>query len=192
MNTTSSLDKNDLTQRLDRHLDWIKSCDTKASIVIAGAGIFLTIFTAEHSIDMLNQILSQTIENINFSNFLYLTLFFAFWGMFIYGAYSLIRVLVPMMKKEVLIYQQDTRSDSLYYFESIDDKKYLEFKQKMLDETPEDEIEDLLTQIYINAKVCSAKYSFYRRGIRLTFIGIAGILVLYTVGIILLKLEGMA
>lgn len=192
MNTTSSLDKNDLTQRLDRHLDWIKSCDTKASIVIAGAGIFLTIFTAEHSIDMLNQILSQTIENINFSNFLYLTLFFVFWGMFIYGAYSLIRVLVPMMKKEVLIYQQDTRSDSLYYFESIDDKKYLEFKQKMIDETPEDEIEDLLTQIYINAKVCSAKYSFYRRGIRLTFIGIAGILVLYTVGIILLKLEGMA
>lgn len=192
MNTTSSLDKNDLTQRLDRHLDWIKSCDTKASIVIAGAGIFLTIFTAEHSIDMLNQILSQTIENINFSNLLYLTLFFVFWGMFIYGAYSLIRVLVPMMKKEVLIYQQDTRADSLYYFESIDDKKYLEFKQKMIDETPEDEIEDLLTQIYINAKVCSAKYSFYRRGIRLTFIGIAGILVLYTVGIILLKLEGMA
>lgn len=141
---------------------------------------------------MLNQILSQTIENINFSNLLYLTLFFVFWGMFIYGAYSLIRVLVPMMKKEVLIYQQDTRADSLYYFESIDDKKYLEFKQKMIDETPEDEIEDLLTQIYINAKVCSAKYSFYRRGIRLTFIGIAGILVLYIVGIILLKLEGMA
>lgn len=192
MNTISSLDKNDLTQRLDRHLDWIKSCDTKASIVIAGAGIFLTIFTAEHSIDMLNQILSQTIENINFSNLLYLTLFFVCWGMFIYGAYCLIRVLVPMMKKEVLIYQQDTRSDSLYYFESIDDKKYLEFKEKMMNETPEDEIEDLLTQIYINAKVCSAKYSFYRRGIRLTFIGIAGILVLYTVGIILLKLEGMA
>lgn len=192
MNNISSLNKNDLTQRLDRHLDWIKSCDTKASIVIAGAGIFLSIFTAEHSINMLNQILSQTIQNINFSNFVYLTLFFIFWGLFVYGAYCLIRVLVPRMKKEVLIYQQDTRSDSLYYFESIDDKKYLEFKEKMINETPEDEIEDLLTQIYINAKVCSAKYYFYRKGIRLTFIGIAGILVLYTIGIILLKLGGMA
>ena len=191
MENNNSLNKNDLIQRLDRHLDWIKSCDTKASIVIAGAGIFLSIFTAEHSINMLNQILSQTIQNINFSNFLYLVLFFIFWGMFIYGAYCLIRVLVPMLKKEVMIYQQDTRSDSLYYFESIDDKKYLEFKEKMVNETLEDEIEDLLTQIYINARVCSAKYSFYRKGISSTFIGIAGILVLYIVGIILLKLEGM-
>lgn len=191
MGDNDSLNKNNLIQRLDRHLDWIKSCDTKASIVIAGSGIFLSIFTAEHSINMLNQILSQTIQNINFSNFLYLGLFFIFWAMFIYGAYCLIRVLVPMLKKEVIIYQQDTRSDSLYYFESIDDKKYLEFKEKMVNETLEDEIEDLLTQIYINARVCSAKYSFYKKGINFTFIGIAGILALYIVGIILLKLEGM-
>jgi len=74
------LKKEDLIQRLNRHLDWIKSCDTKASIVIAGAGIFLSIFTAEHSINMLNQILTQTIRNINFSNFLYLTLFLISWG----------------------------------------------------------------------------------------------------------------
>jgi len=185
------LNKSDLIQRLDRHLDWIKSCDTKASIVIAGAGIFLSIFTSEHSINMLNQILSQTILHINFSNFLYLALFFVFWGTFIYGTYCLVRVLVPMMKKEVLIFQQDTRLDSLYYFESIDDKKYIEFKEKMANETPEDEIEDLLTQIYINARVCSAKYSFYRKGIKSTFIGIAGILILYTVGIVLLKWGGL-
>ncbi|WP_251135789.1 Pycsar system effector family protein [Exiguobacterium sp. s133] len=191
MEDKKKLKKEDLIQRLDRHLDWIKSCDTKASIVIAGAGIFLSIFTAEHSINMLNQILTQTIRNINFSNFLYLTLFVISWGGFIHGAYCLVRVLVPMMKKEVLIYQQDTRLDSLYYFESIDDKKFLEFKEKMISETPEEEIEDLLTQIYINARICSAKYSFYRRGIRSIFIGISGVLILYTVGIILLKLGGM-
>lgn len=191
MENNNSLNKKDLIHHLDRHLDWIKSCDTKASIVIAGIGIFLSIFTAEHSINMLNQILSQTIQNINFSNLLYLGLFFIFWGIFIYGAYCLIRVLVPMMKKEVTIYQQGTRLDSLYYFESIDDKKYLEFKERMVKETIEDEIEDLLTQIYINARVCSAKYTFYRKGISSIFIGIAGILILYTTGIILLKLEGM-
>ncbi len=96
-----------------------------------------------------------------------------------------------MMKKEVLIYQQDTRLDSLYYFESIDDKKFLEFKEKMISETPEEEIEDLLTQIYINARICSTKYSFYKKVIRSIFIGISGVLILYTVGIILLKLGGM-
>ncbi len=80
MEDIKKLKKEDLIQRLNRHLDWIKSCDTKASIVIAGAGIFLSIFTAEHSINMLNQILTQTIRNINFSNFLYLTLFLISWG----------------------------------------------------------------------------------------------------------------
>ncbi|MFX4305417.1 hypothetical protein F8N00_08495 [Exiguobacterium sp. A1_3_1] len=191
MEQIKPLEKTDLLQRLDRHLDWIKSCDTKASIVIAGAGIFLSIFTAEHSINMLNQILTKAVQNINFSSFLYLTFFIISWAIFIHGAYNLVRVLVPMMKKDVLIYQQDTRSDSLYYFESIDDKKFPEFKEKMVSETPEEEIEDLLTQIYINARICSSKYTFYKKGIRSIFIGIAGVLVLYTIGIILLKLGGI-
>lgn len=42
--------KNNLIERLDRHLDWIKSFDTKASILLAVIGIFLTIFTSEISI----------------------------------------------------------------------------------------------------------------------------------------------
>lgn len=116
MEINNSLNKSDLLQRLDRHLEWIKSCDTKASIVIAGAGIFLSIFTAEHSINMLNQIFAQSINNINFSNFLYLSLFLLFWGLFVYGSYCLIRVLVPMMKKEVIIFQQDTHADYTLLF----------------------------------------------------------------------------
>lgn len=186
------IDKNNLIQRLDRHLDWIKSCDTKASIVIAGVGIFLSIFTSEHSIGMLNQILSRTIQNINFSNFLYLGLFLFFWGIFVRGSYLLIRVLVPTMKKEVNLFGQDTYHDSLYYFESAEDKKYVEFKEKVFNESFEDEIEDLISQIYINAKICSAKFKFYQKGIRYTFIGVAGILTMYVVGIILVKLGGIS
>lgn len=185
-------DKNNLIQRLDRHLDWIKSCDTKSSIVIAGVGIFLSIFTSEHSIGMLNQILSRAIQNINFSNFLYLGFFLFFWGIFVRGSYLLIRVLVPMMKKEVHLFGQDTYHDSLYYFESAEDKKYVEFKEKMLNESSENEIEDLISQIYINAKICSAKFKFYQKGIKYTFIGVAGILTMYVVGIILVKLGGIS
>ncbi|MEJ6527827.1 MULTISPECIES: hypothetical protein [Exiguobacterium] len=192
MDPRLDIDKNNLIQRLDRHLDWIKSCDTKASIVIAGVGIFLSIFTSEHSIGMLNQILSRTIQNINFSNFLYLGLFLFFWGIFVRGSYLLIRVLVPTMKKEVNLFGQDTYHDSLYYFESAEDKKYVEFKEKVFNESFEDEIEDLISQIYINAKICSAKFKFYQKGIRYTFIGVAGILTMYVVGIILVKLGGIS
>lgn len=62
----------------------------------------------------------------------------------------------------------------------------------MINESPEAELEDLLTQIYINAKICSSKYKFYKKGIRSTFIGIAGIIILYAVGIVLVKLGGIA
>lgn len=132
MNELKKLNKEDLTQRLDRHLDWIKSCDTKASIVIAGVGVFLSIFIAEHSISILNQILSKTLQNINFSNFIYLAAFLYCWGLFAYGAYCLIRVLIPMMKSDLLLFKEGTREDSLYYFESADDKKYFEFRKKCL------------------------------------------------------------
>ena len=191
MKDITNLKRDNLIQRLDRHLDWIKSCDTKASIVIAGAGIFLSIFTAEHSISMLNQIISRVIRNISFGNFIYLLGFLFCWGIFLYGAYCLIRVLVPMMKKDVIIFQHGTYENSLYYFESADDKKYSEFKEKMLEETEEDEIEDLISQVYMNAKICSSKYKFYKKGIKYTFIVISGILVLYIIVIILLKLGGI-
>ncbi len=82
MTGNNSLDKSNLTERLDRHLDWIKSCDTKASIVIAVLGVFLTIFTSENSIKMLKQILSQPLQHINFANLLYLLLFVISWVIF--------------------------------------------------------------------------------------------------------------
>lgn len=191
MSNPKILDRNDLIQRLDRHLDWIKSCDTKASIVIAGTGIFLSIFTSEHSIKTLNQIISQALKNISSGNLIYLIAFLAFWGIFLHGAYCLIRVLIPMMKKDVILFEQGTYENSLYYFETADDKKYSEFKDMMLEETIDNEIEDLLSQIYMNAKICSSKYKFYKKGIRLSFIGIAGILILYIFGIVLLSLGGL-
>ena len=39
--------KEDLIDRLDRILEWIKACDTKTSILLAGMGIVATILTSE-------------------------------------------------------------------------------------------------------------------------------------------------
>lgn len=64
--------KDNLIQRLDRQLDWIKSCDTKASIVLAMVGIFLTLFLSDQSLGMIKRIITESINSINFSNILYL------------------------------------------------------------------------------------------------------------------------
>lgn len=185
----NTLEKNNLIDRLDRHLDWIKSCDTKASIVIAAIGVLLTIFASEHSINMLKIILFQSIQFINFANILYLIFFFTSWVAILFGVYCLIRVLIPRLSKDVEVYE-GIHKDSLYYFETIAKNNFQEFKEKFTSSNEEEEITDILSQIYVNAKICTIKYSYYSNGIKYSFLGISGVIILYVIGVILVKLGG--
>lgn len=99
MNAKFYYNKEELLGQLDRHLDWIKSCDTKTSIVLGVIGIFLTIFASDGSINIINLVFSGAIQNLNFSNLLYLTLFILSLSVFVYGAFSLIKVLIPRLSK---------------------------------------------------------------------------------------------
>jgi ABC-type protease/lipase transport system fused ATPase/permease subunit len=191
MDENNFYEKEELLEQLDRHLDSIKSCDTKASIVLGVIGIFLTIFASDSSIKMLNLVFSEVFQNFNFSNLLYLLLFALYLYFFIYGAYSLIRVLVPRLSKEAQTYH-GIHKDSLYFFENIAQNSFFEFKEKLASRTEEDKVNDILSQIFINAKICTVKYSLYNRGIKFSFLGIAGILILYVIGIILSKLGGFS
>lgn len=190
MNAKFYYNKEELLGQLDRHLDWIKSCDTKTSIVLGVIGIFLTIFASDGSINIINLVFSGVIQNLNFSNLLYLTLFILSLSIFVYGAFSLIRVLIPRLSKEVEVYH-GAYKDSLYFFESIAKSTFPEYKEKIAKRIEEDEIFDITSQIFINAQICTIKYSLYKKGIKFSFLGIAGILILYVIGIILLKSGGL-
>lgn len=163
MDGKKDLDKSLLLNELDRHLDWIKSCDTKASIILGVVGVLSAGFTSEYSIKMINTIISSSINNMNFSNFLYLLLTVTSWLAYVYGTYNIIRVLVPRLKKSVRDYK-GTDQESLYYFETISNRTFLEYKEKKFNRLYEEDIEDILSQIYINAKISTKKYSFYHTG----------------------------
>lgn len=175
--------KDNLIQRLDRQLDWIKSCDTKASIVLAMVGIFLTLFLSEQSLVMIKRILTESIFSINFSNVLYLTFFICSWSLFIYGALSLVKVLVPQNKK--VLDGEGLHQESLYYFETISANSFNEFKQRVQSQNEDEEVEDILSQIYVNAQICTLKYKYFSRGIKLTFIGMASTVAVYLIGVLL-------
>src|SRR5699024_3295832 len=181
MNASFYYKKEELLEQLDRHLDWIKSCDTKTSIVLGVIGIFLTIFASDSSINIINLVFSGVIQNLNFSNLLYLILFILSLSIFVYGAFNLISVLIPRLSKEVEVYH-GTYKDSLYFFESIAKSTFPEYKERMAKRIEEDEISDITSQIFINAQICTIKYSLYKKGIKFSFLGIAGILVLYVIG----------
>ncbi|RIN84216.1 hypothetical protein BU004_10575 [Mammaliicoccus sciuri] len=189
MTENKRLKKEDLQNELDRHLDWIKSCDTKASIVLAIFGVFIVSFSSLQFLNIHNNIFSSVVYNINFSNMIYLLLMIISYATFLYGTYKIIRVLVPQLKKSTSSYKGVVK-DSLYYFENISDNTYAEYKLKKSNRTIEEDNEDLLSQIYINAQIATKKYNLYRQGISLAFIGIIGILILYILGLILVKLGG--
>lgn len=189
MGEKEELDKNILLGELDRQLDWIKSCDTKASIILGAVGVLIAVFTSEHSIKMINTIISSSINNISFSNLFYLLLTGISWLVFAYGIYNLIRVLVPRLKNSVTAYQ-GTNQKSLYYFETISNRTFLEYKETKLNRLHEEDVGDILSQIYINAKISTKKYNFYNKGILYVFTGVIGTLILYIIGALLVKLGG--
>ncbi|MGE7219329.1 Pycsar system effector family protein [Priestia koreensis] len=115
--------------------------------------------------------------------------FVASWISFSYGAYCLVRVLVPRLKNDVLNHQ-GTNQSSLYFFETVSSRTFSEFKDDVHTTSEDNEINDILSQIYINSHICTVKYRYYSRGIKFSFVGMAFILILFGIGVGLLKLGG--
>lgn len=189
MEIENRVDRTDLLARLDRLLDWIKSCDTKASIVIAAIGLFLTLFTSDNFFGFWKRILSGAMSHLNFSNLLFLIFFSLAAISFIYGAYCLVRVLTPRLSKEVEM-MEGMHADSLYFFESISRNKYREFSEKVRSRTNDEDLNDILSQVYINAKICTVKYAYYQKGIRYGAIGLSALFIIFLIGVILSKTGG--
>ncbi len=90
--------KNDLLDELDRHLEWIRSCDTKASIVLAMLGVFIVTISSEIFLDSQKEIVLKVLNNINFSNLIYFIFEVLVYLLFFNGIYNIIRVLFPQLK----------------------------------------------------------------------------------------------
>ena len=66
-------------------------------------------------------------------------------------------------------------------------KKLDEFKDEYKKKKNKSDIDDLLNQVYFNAKICQHKYMCATWGIRTTTIGILGVFIMFILGIIIVK-----
>ena len=83
--------KNDLLDELDRHLEWIRSCDTKASIVLAMLGVFIVTISSEIFLDSQKEIVLKVLNNINFSNLIYFIFEVLVYLLFFNGTFSSVK-----------------------------------------------------------------------------------------------------
>lgn len=182
-NNSEKIKKQDVLDRLDRTLEWIRACDTKTSIVLATMGIIMTIFSTEFFLTKLKLILKYNLNEIDFSKILYLILVVVFLGLFIVGIFYLVLELNPS-----LVSKKNNNEDveSTYFFETIAKKELSTLKEEIKQMSYEKEIDDIITQLHINSKICTKKYRYTKVGIFCSLAGTSGILSLFIIGWIIL------
>lgn len=148
---------------------WINNCDSKASILLALIGVFLTIvFTSDFISQGLTEQLKDVIGIFKHSssrgvlfNVLLIVLFGCSVYYFIISIKNLLLVLIARLDDS-----RDKENPSISFYRSIGAKDYDAFKQSVENYTDDQLIEDKLRQVYDCSKICSNKFTYYNEGIQ--------------------------
>lgn len=162
-----------LPQNLDRVNMWIGNCDQKASFLLTLVGVVATIIcTSEYAKVVKNTLVKPFVAywkdgvgGFNLLNF-FIALFLVAGLGFLFAA--IIYALMSLMartdyKKER---QEGMVEKSRLHYGSIAKMTYAEY---ILEEAY-DYDNDLTSQIYVNSKICNAKFAKYKTALKLTLI----------------------
>lgn len=187
------MDNRDLESRMDRIIEWVKACDTKASIMLALVSLMLSfVFTSDFVLEGLKDIFSS-VSNYDSDNksslsglltilFLLASVYSLMGSIyrFIMVVYSKPKESLEEPKKMSLVFRlfnglfryqwrnlndSNTKKNSLIHLNHIASLSYEQFK-KDINSNEYDETDDYLSQIYINSQRCSEKFDDYNSGIR--------------------------
>lgn len=164
----------DQNRRMDRIIEWVKTCDTKTSIMMSVL-LLVPTFTigTDWVLSKLEDITSIIVEAIKndgigycFSviNFIVLILLLVTMIFTIISFCYFMSVLKAKTKENT--YGDDVKTNSLIYFNNISSVSLETYKQLSHNEQESDYYEDLLSQTYINAKRCAEKFDYYKKGLR--------------------------
>lgn len=158
---------------LDRINAWISNCDQKAGILLATIGVMITVLFATDFVDGVRKdVASPFLEYWKCPNLyefsLFRCLFFCLLVLVIImcietSFYSLKTISATTDSKSINGDNPSLVSKSYLFFQTIADMNYAEFKEFGGDEKYQD---DLNSQIYINSKICAAKFAQYKIALR--------------------------
>ena len=179
-----NLEKKEFGNKIHNQIiGWTENCDTKASIMIAFLGIFVSIFfTSDYILNSLQELVSSILHYwqkgegsfyyLSFIIFILLGLTFLF---LIWSILLLFNVLDGKTKCE---------EDSLIFFQTIQNQSLDNFIEKIDTADENYIIKDKYTQIYNCSKRCSEKFNCYSKAVRKIKWGLL-FLLLFTICIII-------
>lgn len=166
----------ELNQNLERIIGFIGNCDNKASILLGFNGILMGILL---SCDFIEICSNSSFDSCLLTIFLKATMCITIF-MWSYGLYRLLKVLLP--KTDCSDFADGALElKSIIYFSGISSKSYTYYKNKVLSMDDNQYLNDIASQVYLNAKICTEKFKNLRLGLIFSSIGIAMLAILFFV-----------
>ena len=158
-----------LESRLDRIIEWVKTCDNKATTLLSITALVLTILLAGDYIMTGMQTILSTVYDPNMTepSICGILAVLSFITAVILLLLSLICCILVVRAKvsENQRNQPSIKTDSLIHFNNIASLSYSQFVEAINRETDEGYLEDLKSQIYINASRCTEKFNTYNKAV---------------------------
>ena len=166
------MDKKDINEYADKTYEqvsgWINNCDSKASILLALIGVFLSIaFTSDFLLEGITVELKNIVGLFSgncscrvWSSVLLIALLGVSAFFFVKSLQSLFLVLFARL--------DDSRKEenpSVSFYKSIGEHSYEEYKQLVRSISCEMLTDDKLRQVYDCSKICTQKFLNYNKGI---------------------------
>lgn len=163
-----------LTQKLERVNMWIGNCDQKASFLLTMVGVVATIvctsdLTKVVKDNLVNPFVAYLSDGIGgFNLFNFCVAFFLITGLGFLLASIIFALLSLMARTDYNKEMQEGMADkSRLHYGSIAKMTYADYFQE---EEGYDYENDMNSQVYINSKICDAKFKKYKTSLLFTFV----------------------
>ena len=168
----------DLNQRiveakytLSRIDSWISNCDTKAGIVLALFGVLISVFISSFDFEFLFVFFSSLKSHFSIWSLFYLAVLISSVVFMGFGIFNLTLSLFARINP--LIYQEERLvTDSVVFFGTIAGNKTFDVFSSKFDNCDKAKyLRDIQSQIYINSSIATAKFNYYNKGIKYSYVG---------------------
>ncbi|MFC0560824.1 Pycsar system effector family protein [Halalkalibacter alkalisediminis] len=164
--------KEEAVQTLERINFWISNCDTKISFSLAFAGILLGGFFSSGiitgSLNKLMKGLKEIDKDTPYLKIQYLGITTVVLVVFIILMIVSLTYLFRGKKGSIdtgVYNEADLSKDSTLFFGTIQNKSFIAFKNSMIGIKKDELVNDYLSQVYINSKICNRKFTLYNKGV---------------------------
>lgn len=164
--------KEEAVQTLERINFWVSNCDTKISFSLAFAGILLGGFFSSGiitgSLNKLMKGLKEIDKDTPYLKIQYLEITAVVLVVFIILMIVSLTYFFRGKKGSIdtgVYNEAELSKDSTLFFGTIQNKSFIAYKNSMIGIKKDELLNDSLSQVYINSKICNRKFTLYNKGV---------------------------